>query len=466
MTVFGSNQLKTEDYMKMGLTMGLSKFNVAGISGVQAAAFMNCVWDASDSRNSEVGRTDATYGAIATAGTIGLGILKFFGGFGVKEKAKKDITESAEVISTSAEIETKIKDVHRAKLKEILTEINKQVKIIEEAITAITELTNAEMKEEEDKLQEQKDLITSNIEILNDSEKSKEEKDAALESINGAKEAITTLGNNVLEKLATITEQTSKVANAEGEIITQVGFAENEIQTALNEVKDNTVKVTKENLKNVKYEVEGSTEEAQGTAYEAAAASLTGVSTFTMGVTAGKAIELQKKAVEYLTAGAEHIGGAATNMTALSTELGKMGKDYAEIASDVQIVGSVLTKSQALIVQYGAAATGAITSIGSWNNLDNGKLELDGSVELYKKDMEKAIEDATSTITAQYPNLNNQDTNQEYASEIYKEETSTQDSNRNDEIEKAKNDAIQKAIKNIKFNFDINEYSLKGCEEA
>lgn len=304
---------------------------------------------------------------------------------GIFDKAKSDVKDCEKDIQES---EKKVIDA-KIETNKTINKIIKEIDADSKKIKKITEKLGKEYKKEEEKfnkqLEKEKKEVEENIKVLNDPDANKEDKEEALEAIEGSSDAIKDILKQADEFSKSIEEKTTKVNELQANIVTKSNEANEEIATQLNEMKALENKTASDAINNCSnFTIKGGEEVVVGEELQAEAAAIVAG---TAGTGTVAAEELEKAALDNINAGQTHISGSATNLKTLGSSLSKMDGNYASVSSYATTVGNALTEAEGIIGDYHAKCTDIITSIGSLETPTAGYQEkLETAINQYESD--------------------------------------------------------------------------------
>ena len=290
---------------------------------------------------------------------------------GAPGSAEAEVEASEDEIKT---VEREIVETHnrtQEKIADMIRAIDKKAAEVEAALKVLQEKSD-EVDEQQKKLEEQKKIVDENVEILNNPDKSPEEKKTALGAIRTAGTAITNLANVVLAMTATIENQDKIVEAATQNIAEYQADAAKYIDKELKSMDEiNRTTIKDENGKNIEYQQEGAQETENGTKLV-----MEGTTLQATPATAAAGTGMVAQGQLLIEAGQTHIQGGAANLTAIGNTLGTWGESYSTIASLTSTVGAAGTEAATTINSYMTKANLLRTSIGAWTPIQTAAEEL------------------------------------------------------------------------------------------
>ena len=322
-------------------------------------------------------------------------------GTGERDKANQEVktnTENANTLGQNAE--TTFQNTNQ-QVTEIMNSITENTSSLESAMEQIQALGGDQgvIAEAQAQLEEQLTIIEEQKNILNSSDSTPQEKEAALNSINNASVEIAGLVESIGTYQAEIETQNAAVETATTNVS---GLIEQSVST----ISDGTAKLQAYMQQGAGQITTNTTSSVTGTGN-----TITGQTATAAGNAAGSNVFTASIAPKLLRIGADQsgagtirLGGAVSNLSALTKAIGEMGSDLTEMANFVNSVGGIGENFLNLVGQYGETLEPVIVAVGSWETVADANEHLQTAITDYSAASGIAVQSSDETSASQGQN--------------------------------------------------------------
>ena len=322
-------------------------------------------------------------------------------GTGERDKANQEVktnTENANTLGQNAE--TTFQNTNQ-QVTEIMNSITENTSALESAMEQIQALGGDQgvIAEAQAQLEEQLTIIEEQKNILNSSDSTPQEKEAALNSINNASVEIAGLVESIGTYQAEIETQNAAVETATTNVS---GLIEQSVST----IADGAAKLQAYMQQGAAQITTNTTSSVTGTGN-----TVTGQSATAAGNAAGSNVFTASIAPKLLRIGADQsgagtirLGGAVSNLSALTKAIGEMGSDLTEMANFVNSVGGIGENFLNLVGQYGETLEPVIVAVGSWDAVADANEQLQTAITDYSAASGIAVQSSDETSASQGQN--------------------------------------------------------------
>lgn len=300
-------------------------------------------------------------------------------------KATKEVNKNTK---NSDKLENDAKesaDKTKSEIENIISEIATNSTDISKALEKIKELGGNEedVNEAQKALDEQIEIIETNLSIINDGVSSPEAKDNALKLLKEASNKISEITSQMTflqeDTQEALQEQNNIVENAANNISSLVEKSVTTITNGTADLQSYIQKAGQETTTNT-------TSATTGTANE-----ITGAKATAMGSTASFIPFANVSASKFLQIGADQtaaggvrIAGATKNIATLTKAIGMIGSDMSGILGSTEKIQGVGTGASDLVGQYETKINSIITATGSWTQVVDANNELIQAIDSYE----------------------------------------------------------------------------------
>ena len=322
-------------------------------------------------------------------------------GTGERDKANQEVktnTENANTLGQNAE--TTFQNTNQ-QVTEIMNSITENTSSLESAMEQIQALGGDQgvIAEAQEQLEEQLTIIEEQKNILNSSDSTPQEKEAALNSINNASVVIAGLVESIGTYQAEIEAQNAAVETATTNVS---GLIEQSVST----IADGAAKLQAYMQQGAGQITTNTTSSVTGTGNTVTGQSATaaGNAASSNVFTASIAPKLLRIGADQSGAGTIRLGGAVSNLSALTKAIGEMGSDLTEMANFVNSVGGIGENFLNLVGQYGETLEPVIVAVGSWDAVADANEQLQTAITDYSAASGIAVQSSDETSASQGQN--------------------------------------------------------------
>ena len=322
-------------------------------------------------------------------------------GTGERNKANQEVktnTKNANTLGQNAE--TTFQNTNQ-QVTEIMNSITENTSSLESAMEQIQALGGDQgvIAEAQEQLEEQLTIIEEQKNILNSSDSTPQEKEAALNSINNASAVIAGLVESIGTYQAEIEAQNAAVETATTNVS---GLIEQSVST----IADGAAKLQAYMQQGAGQITTNTTSSVTGTGNTVTGQSATaaGNAASSNVFTASIAPKLLRIGADQSGAGTIRLGGAVSNLSALTKAIGEMGSDLTEMANFVNSVGGIGENFLNLVGQYGETLEPVIVAVGSWDAVADANEQLQTAITDYSAASGIAVQSSDETSASQGQN--------------------------------------------------------------
>ncbi len=343
----------------------------------QGTKFINSIYTVAEGENKEE--------QVEASVNIVQGLLDFIGSFkNHQAEANKKVNDnSAKIQKNENEAEQKNLEIN-AKIDEFASNIFANSENISNAIKEIEALQNddADIREMQEKILEQLDIIEEKKKDLKDPEKREE----ALEAIGTAAEMIDSfvelLGQSILAVQEKIETQNKVVETNVNEITNNISESATQIADGVTEIQKYIAKDTTEAGKATKITTEGGVNVATGNT-EVATGEAINSNGFSALLSGGQGAKLILDGNQRISGGQTAIQGGIANLSKVMSGIGKMGTDISALTNQTNALGKIGDGVIGLVGSYEKSVSPYISALGSYdiNALTSANMELQTQVK-------------------------------------------------------------------------------------
>ncbi len=277
-------------------------------------------------------------------------------------KANKEVKTNAGAIDENAsKADKKAKEVE-AKVKELVAGIGTNTSNISKAMDVIKELGDVSLKDVQSEIQEQLDIIDQAKKDLEDPEKREE----ALNTIKTAAGAINGLVQNIQNIQTSIEAQNAVVEENVDLISNQITESATAISEGVTDIQQYIQNGSALGANATQISSQGGVDVPTGNAEIKAGEAINSNAVTAIG-SGGQGAKLIMDGNQRVSAGQTRIQGGAKNLQSLTQAIGKMGQDISSLTDFTNAIGKVGEGVVDLVGQYDALVTPYIEATGSWD---------------------------------------------------------------------------------------------------
>ena len=277
-------------------------------------------------------------------------------------KAKKDVKANSDVIDKTSNDATKKAQEIEAKIKEFVAGIGTNTANIEAAMKEIEKLGDVSLKEVQEEIQKQLDLIDEAKKDLENPEK----REDALNVIKGAATAINGFVQYIENIQLSIENQNAVVEENVEQISTKITESATVISEGVADIQKYMQEGASQGVEATKITAQGSTDVPVGNGEIKLGEGINSnaISAIASG---GQGVKLIMDGNQRVTAGQERIQGGAQNLQKTTTAIGKMGENVTSLADYTTSIGKIGEGVVGLLGQYDNLISPYIEATGSWD---------------------------------------------------------------------------------------------------
>ena len=277
-------------------------------------------------------------------------------------KANKEVKTNSDAIDkNTASADKKAKEVE-AKVKSLVAGIGTNTDNISNAMDIIKDLGDVSLKNVQEEIQKQLDIIDQAKKDL----ESPEKREDALKTIKTAADAINGFVQNIQNIQTSIEAQNAVVEENVDQISNQITESATAISEGVADIQEYIQNGTALGAQATQITVQGNTDVPVGNAEIKLGEGINSnaVSAIASG---GQGAKLIMDGNQRVSAGQTRIKGGAKNLQSLTQSIGKMGQDTSSLADFTNAIGKVGEGIVDLVGQYDALVTPYIEATGSWD---------------------------------------------------------------------------------------------------